>query len=97
VITTAIEKLVLDAMQITNQAREADQQLQVHPQAVIFGPGSPLDSLGLVALLLDIEETLRDMGHEVTLGDERAMSMTRSPFRSVPALVQYIENLIAGS
>ncbi len=91
---TEIEEAVLSAMRNANLARKADSQIDVSPQAPIFGPGSPLDSLGLVSLLIDIEEAMQDRGVDITLGDARAMSQTKSPFRSVPALVQYIETVL---
>ncbi len=47
-----IRTLVLDALALTNQTRVADQQLEVSATAPVFGPPSPLDSLGLVALLM---------------------------------------------
>ena len=90
-----IEGVVLAALRMTNQARDTDAQLTVAADAPIFGPDSPLDSLGLVALLIDIEEALQDKGVSITLSDERAMSQKRSPFRSVPALVSYIETIAA--
>ena len=85
-----IRDLVLRAMENINLARTPGSHLQIAPEAVIFGAESPLDSLGLVSLLIDIEESLQDHGHSVTLSDARAMSESRSPFRSVPALVTYI-------
>ena len=88
----AIQEVVLQAMRATNQARDAASQLAVAADAPIFGPDSPLDSLGLVSLLIDIEEALSDRGFDVTLGDAKAMSRSASPFRSVPVLVAYIHN-----
>jgi acyl carrier protein len=85
--------VVLDAMRGLNMARPADEQLAVSETAAIFGAGSPLDSLGLVALLMDIEEGFRERGQAVLLSDERAMSQSRSPFRNVPRLVEYISGL----
>jgi hypothetical protein len=90
-----IESIVLDAMRATNAARTADQQLVVAPDAPIFGRHSTLDSLGLVALLIDVEDALAAEGVNVTLSDERAMSQSRSPFRDVPSLVAFIEGLLA--
>jgi len=89
-----IQRVVLAAMAGVNASRDADQQLQIAADALVFGPGSPLDSLGLVGLLVDIEDALRDEGHEVSLSDSRAMSQSRSPFRSVPTLVTYIDELL---
>ena len=90
-----IQAIVLTAIAAVNEAREPDRQLAVAPDAAVFGSGSPLDSLGLVGLLVDVEDALRDRGLEVELSDARAMSQTRSPFRDVPALVAYIDGLQA--
>lgn len=89
----AILSIVLDAVSGANQLRGPGDQLPVSPDARLFGRGSPLDSIGLVTLLLDVEEGLAGAGLRVTLTDDRAMSQARSPFRSVPALVDYIDML----
>ena len=86
-------EVVLQAMHATNQARDAASQLVVTSDAPIFGPDSSLDSLGLVGLLLDVEEGLQAIGCDVVLSDERAVSQKRSPFRNVPSLVAYVSTL----
>ena len=90
VIDAAVQDVVLDAMRTVNLARDPAAQLVVSADAPIFGPASPLDSLGLVALLLDVEEGLQAIGYNVMLSDDRAVSQKRSPFRSVRSLVDYI-------
>ena len=90
----AVELLVLDAMRAANLARDPASHLEVRPGAPLFGPGSSLDSLGLVGLLLDIEESLQTAGMAVLLSDERAVSQKRSPFRNVDSLVAYIGTLL---
>jgi len=86
-----IEQVVFDAMRATNLARDPGSQLEVASRTELLGGASLLDSLGLLALLLDIEEGLRFAGCEVSLSDDRAMSQKRSPFRTVATLVAYIE------
>jgi acyl carrier protein len=86
-----IREVLLSALRTANLSRDASSQLTVSADAPIFGPDSPLDSLGLVALLLDIEDELAARGYPVTLSDDRAMSQKRSPFRSVETLVEYIQ------
>ena len=86
-----IQEVVLRAIRNINMARKPEAQLEASPTARLFGAGSPLDSLGLVSLLIDIEEALQDRGQNVTLSDAKAMSQARSPFRSVDALVTYIQ------
>jgi acyl carrier protein len=90
-----IERIILDAVHTLNLGRDEDHQLQIGPHAPLYGNNSGLDSLGLVALLIEIEESLRDAGWEVSLSDERAMSSRHNPFRDVPALVDYIQSLQA--
>lgn len=92
----SIVDLVLAAMEAANAGRDSAHRLEVSPTAPIFGAPSPLDSLGLVALLIDVEEALASEGYPVVLSDERALSQRRSPFRSVPSLVDYIERLLDG-
>jgi len=92
-----ILSIVLRVVEQGNLARVNAQQLEVSPTAPLFGPGSPLDSLGLVALLIDIEEAFDLAGHPVTLSDDRALSQTRSPFRDIPALVSYLTALTGES
>ena len=90
-----IEQIVLDAIDAANMAREDDDQLTVAPDAPLFGKGGRLDSMGLVALIVDVEEALADQGAHVTVTDERAMSMSKSPFKDVPSLVAHIEQILS--
>jgi acyl carrier protein len=91
---TTILQVVLRALENANSSRPEGSRLDISPEARIFGAPSPLDSLGLVALLIDVEEAVADLGIAITLSDERALSQRRSPFRDVPSLVSYIETLI---
>src|SRR5690242_19546073 len=61
----------------------------------LLGRSAVLDSLGLVQLLVDVEQRLDSLhGFTITLADERAMSQKHSPFRSVATLSDYIDTLI---
>lgn len=61
----------------------------------LIGSQSPLDSIGLVTLIADLEgDILEATGKSVTLADEKAMSLTLSPFRKVGTLVEYVERKI---
>jgi acyl carrier protein len=66
-------------------------QIPVNEDTPLLGPGSVLDSLGLVTLLVDIEQKVRsEYGASVTIVSDRAMSQKNSPFRSVGALTDYL-------
>jgi acyl carrier protein len=89
----SIEKttgFISDAIRQLNQARLPDQQLGTQATSSIFGQDSPLDSLGLVALVIDIEDALLDEGIEISLSDEKTMSQRNSPFRTVETLARFI-------
>lgn len=61
----------------------------------IFGAGAALDSLGLVNFLADLEYRIaEEFGREIVLASEQAMSRSRSPFRDVAALTEYIVELL---
>lgn len=57
----------------------------------LFGGESLLDSLGLVSLIVLIEEEIEDKYNlSIVLADEKAMSRRTSPFARVSYLVDYI-------
>ena len=63
--------------------------------AELFGRGGPLDSMGLVSLIIEVETAIEErFGVSVLLADERAMSKERSPFRTVGSLATYAETLV---
>lgn len=57
----------------------------------LVGPDSVLDSMALVSLVLDVEQRLdEERGHAVSLMDERALSRSHSPFRTIGSLAAYV-------
>ena len=57
----------------------------------IFGAKSNIDSLGLVTLLINIEQKIEDeMNVTITIADERAMSQKNSPFKTIKSLTDFI-------
>lgn len=59
--------------------------------AKLFGKDSDLDSLGLVNLIVNVEEAINDKyDTNLSLADEKAMSQKRSPFHTVETLSDYI-------
>jgi acyl carrier protein len=89
---------ILDAVQQYNDEASPDRRIPPTPDAKLFGRGGALDSLGLVNLILLVEERISDQyGVALTLADERAMSQEKSPFRNVQTLAEYICFLMNGS
>ena len=87
-----ITSIVFDAIRDANQLRSPENQIDEDVGSRLFGGDGKLDSLSLVALLMDIEEMLLDVELEVSLSSEDAMSQKKSPYRDVTSLVDYIFN-----
>jgi acyl carrier protein len=67
----------------------------VTDETELFGEAGFLDSAGLVVLVIVLEEAIEQkLGAVVSLADERAMSESRSPFRSVASLAEYARQRI---
>lgn len=57
----------------------------------LVGQNAALDSMGLVTLIVEVEQRLEETcGLVLVLADERAMSQKNSPFRTVQSLTYYI-------
>lgn len=57
----------------------------------LYGDESGLDSLSLVRLIAAVERAAeRAFGRRLVLADERAMSMRRSPFRTIGTLAELL-------
>lgn len=64
----------------------------------LFGPGGLLDSLGLVVLVIKLEEGLRKhYGKSITLSSDRAMSMRNNPFATIKSLEEFIKLCVESS
>ena len=84
-------RLVCRAIDQVNLELPADRSVAKSPEAPLFGRGGPLDSLGLVNLIVAVEQLVEDeLSVSVALADERALSRRSSPFRTVGSLAGYL-------
>lgn len=91
-----IQSVIFDSMKMLNEQFPAEKQLEMKSDTILFGKGASLDSLGLVNLIVLVEENVLDkFGRSITLADERAMSQKSSPFRTVQTLSEYIDKLLS--
>lgn len=87
--------LIYSSIDELNAQSEPGSQLSKTEQTVIFGKESNLDSLGLVNLIVSLEQAVNDeFDVEISLADERAMSQENSPFSTVSTLADYISELL---
>jgi acyl carrier protein len=85
-----VETLIFDALRNLNEELSEDQRVEVSAETVLFGLNSGLDSLSLVSVVVDIESSLSNIGLNISLTDERAMSQDVLPFSTVTTLKEYI-------
>ena len=82
-----IYKIIVSSMIETSDLSEDD----LNNDTPLFGGESNIDSLGLVSLLVDIEQKIEDeMNENITIADAAAMSQKNSPFRTVKSLTEFI-------
>lgn len=89
-----IQDIIFQAIDMTNHIREEGSHVPKSATTELYGKDGHLDSMGLVAFLIDIEELFLDEDIQIALSDERAMSQANSPFRNVQTLTDYIETLL---
>ena len=90
-----VQRVLFDVIDEVNETLPPDRRLTKTAETRLFGRDSTLDSLGLVNLIVAFEQRLSDdLGLAVTLADEKAMSRSSSPFRTVETLSSYVLELI---
>jgi acyl carrier protein len=79
-----------------NEVLEPAEQLAKSADVALIGQDASLDSLGLVNLIVLVEEKIQQQfGVGITLVDERAMSQSKSPFRTLGTLAEFVQEQLA--
>ncbi|HEA65405.1 hypothetical protein LCGC14_2148130 [marine sediment metagenome] len=61
----------------------------------LFGRDGILDSVGLVTLVVAVEQACEDeFGVSISLADEKALSQRNSPYQTIGSLAAYASRLI---
>lgn len=88
-------RTIFRAIDDFNQELPQEEQLEKSADTLLFGESGRLDSLGLVNLIVLIEQEIEDeFDVSIIIADERAMSQERSPFKTVQRLADYISMLV---
>tara|TARA_Y100000996_G_C22548329_1_gene652719 strand:- start:1322 stop:1633 length:312 start_codon:yes stop_codon:yes gene_type:complete len=94
-IREKILKIIYEAIDDINNQEDQTEEIVKSEVTVLMGQGSEIDSLGLVNLIVAIEQEIEDaFDISLTLADERALSQAESPFSNVNSLLSYIEILV---
>jgi len=87
--------IVYDIIDELNQQLGDEEKIEKSLETGLFGANSNLDSLGLVNLIVAIEQNIDDeFGVTISLADEKAMSQKNSPFRTIGTLIDYTQILL---
>lgn len=89
------ELVVETAMDLGNEAIDSCGDLGI--ETMLFGNEGLLDSMGLVSLVIAVEQAIEDkFGKNVALADDKALSQSKSPYRTVGTLIDYAAAQLAG-
>lgn len=86
------EDLVALIIELAQEILEAEGEpsTTLAHETRLFGKEGLLDSMGLVSLIVAVEQEIEDrFGTSVALADEKALSQTASPYRTVGTLAEY--------
>lgn len=82
-------------MLITESYKELEidnKEKSIDLNTPIFGGESQLDSLSLVTFLISLEQKIEDhFERNITIADEKALSLKNSPFKTVGTLNDYLQ------
>jgi acyl carrier protein len=90
-----ILSLILKAVQEMGLENKNNRLIKADIKTELYGLNGNLDSLLLVRLIVDVEERVSsELGKEIVIADERAMSLKSSPFKNIETLTDYTFNLL---
>jgi acyl carrier protein len=90
--------LIVDALQELLEHHVIDASGPLDANTRLFGRDGVLDSMGLVTLVVAVEQAIEDeYGVSVSLADDRALSQRNSPYRTVGSLAEYSARLLDGA
>lgn len=90
-----IQEGILSAIDELNEQLPRKQKIRKSVDSVLLGQKEGLDSLGLVNLIVSVEQKIEeDFGLSVSLGLEDAGLGEENPFRTVKTLAKYISRVI---
>jgi acyl carrier protein len=84
-------QIVLDSLNEVFVQAGTPAPAEITEQTVLVGADAVLDSLGVVQLIVEVEQRV-EQGHgiSVTLANDKAMSQRNSPFRTVGVLADHV-------
>jgi acyl carrier protein len=88
--SAAVEIVVASLREVFAQTGDTPP-VDITDNTVLVGNEAVLDSLGVVSLIVEVEQRLEAAhGISVTLANDKAMSQKNSPFRTVGVLADHV-------
>ena len=88
-------RAIYSAVDDLNKSLGRGQKVSKEPGAELWSESGKLDSLGIVTLIIGVEEAIEEeFGLTISLAGEHAMSQEKSPFKTVDTLMQYVTGVI---
>jgi acyl carrier protein len=82
--------LIVASLREVGEERTIALPAQLDDETRLFGEGGVLDSLGLVSLVVLVEQAVEDTtGVTVSLANRRALARRNNPFETIGALADY--------
>jgi acyl carrier protein len=85
--------LIYSGIERLNAERGPEDQIPLELDTELFGENSPVDSLGLISIISDIEVGLSEEGHDLSLTDDEAVATV--PWETVGSLRDYLIDRLA--
>jgi len=94
-MSKTLETILYPAVDAVRDTVERGDELKKSATAPLYGDGAPLNSLGLVSFVIEVEERVATAtGKTVRLVTPAAMSRKHSPFRTLGSLAEYVDELL---
>ena len=89
--TQEIEALIIESVRLLAEDFDLDALKEADSQSSLYGNDGVLDSIALVNLIADIEDSVHSKyGFSITLADEKAISAHHSPFLNIKTLTSAV-------
>lgn len=89
-----IESVVYKCVEELNRQLPAELKLQSSLDAILVGEGGVLDSLGLITLIVSLEEAMEGAGVHIVLLEEEFLVDSKGPLRTIGSLIDLIVSKI---
>ena len=92
--TSTVKSIIYNRIEELNRQLPAELKLKNSLDTILVGEGGILDSLGLITLVVSLEEAMEEVGVHTALLEEEFLVDSEGPLRTVGSLVDLIVSKI---